>query len=753
VSIQPPIVVPGPAGQPPPWAARLGVAPLVVSAPPLPDSLRDQTPEAPCALLDGTHPAAVRLARRVHELDPPLQLVIVAPAAEHARLHREVILAPGAGEIWIVEPAEVDPELVQRAASVTRQRRQYRSTRNRLQHDLTAIEPNATRRAVVSDAYLAALLSVLPNPVLSIDEGGTVLSWSAAAEQVLGRPRADALGAPLSRVLAVVPPSDLDRLLADPGTSPRGELRFRRDAGDLGTALVSVVPVEAAGHRVRAVFLQDVTEERRIQAEREAQAEELQNQAAQLEEAQVELEMANDELQRTNAALAVRTREAEQARSAAEHSRREAETANLAKSQFLATMSHEIRTPINAIIGYTDLLEMGISGPVTEGQRAQHARVRASSEHLLGLINDVLDLAKVEAGHMLVERDRLRVADSVAAAVSLVEPQAAQRRLALEVHCGSAPGPAYIGDADRVRQILANLLSNAIKFTEPGGRVSIACGNAPGPDAPPAAPAGGPWSWVAVTDTGIGIPAEQLQRVFRPFEQAERGHTRTRGGTGLGLSISRELALLMGGDLTVESEPGRGSTFTLWLPSDDVAALPALAGGAAGAGPAHRAVGLYEAGSALLSSTAEVVERFAERLVHDPRVPMAAGLDPSAVRDHTVTLVADMAQTLLTLSGAGEAQERELRDGSEIQRLIADLHGAQRARLGWSETALVREFEILREEIQNAVRRSGLEAATVEGALATLARFVDRVERISILSWRAAVAPRPPDAGPTGQRP
>jgi PAS domain S-box-containing protein len=735
---RPPIVLPDPEAPPPPWAAGLGVVPLVVPASPLPDSLRDQVVGAPCALLDGTRPAAVRLARRVHELDPALQLVVVAPAAEHPRLQREVILAPGAGEIWIVEPSEVGPELVRRAASVTRQRREYRSTRARLQRELAAVEPNATRRAIVSDAYLAALLAVLPDPVFSIDDDGIVLSWSPAAERVLGRPGAEAVGATLSRVLSVDPSGDLDRLLADPDTPSRGELRFRRAAGDLGTALVSVLPVEAAGHRVRAVVLQDVTEERRSRVEREAQAEALQSQAAKLEAAQAGLERANGELQRANAELAARTGEAEQARSAAEHSRREAEAANLAKSQFLATMSHEIRTPINAILGYTDLLQMGIAGPVNEGQRAQLARVRASSEHLLHLINDVLDLAKVEAGHMLVERERHRAADSVAAAVTLVMPQAVRRQLDLRAHCGEEPGPSYVGDEDRVRQILVNLLSNAVKFTEPGGRVDVACGSAPAPDAPPDAPAGGAWTWVTVTDTGIGIPPEQLQRVFRPFEQAERGHTRTRGGTGLGLSISRELALLMGGDLTVQSEPGRGSAFTLWLPGDDTAVLAALPGGGAVVEPTRRAIALREAGLALLSADAEVVDRFAERLVRDPRVPMASDLDDSAIRDHTVTLVADMAQTLLTLSGAGATQERELRDGSEIQRVIADLHGAQRARLGWTETALVREFEILGEEIQAAVRRSTPDAT---GALATLARFVDRIERISLLTWRSALRP------------
>ncbi|HEX8319113.1 sensor histidine kinase [Longimicrobium sp.] len=286
--------------------------------------------------------------------------------------------------------------------------------------------------------------------------------------------------------------------------------------------------------------------------EAEALATELQAHAEQLQDQAVELEVLNDE-------LAVRAEEAERARA-------EADEANRAKSSFLANMSHELRTPINAVIGYAQLLTMGVTGPVTPEQQAQLERIRASSAHLLTLINDILDVAKVEAGHMTVEHTREPVADVVAEAVALVGLQAEAGTLALHDECGGSPA-SYVGDRARVRQIIVNLLSNAVKFTTAGGRVTIRCGTTGRPDTDAELTGAGPWTYLAVEDTGIGIPPDQLPRIFQPFIQAEEGHTRTRGGTGLGLTISRQLARLMGGDLTATSSEGQGSRFVLWLPA------------------------------------------------------------------------------------------------------------------------------------------------------------------------------------------
>ena len=258
----------------------------------------------------------------------------------------------------------------------------------------------------------------------------------------------------------------------------------------------------------------------------------------------------------------------------AERARVEAEEASRAKSGFLANMSHEIRTPINAIVGYTDLIEMGIAGPLTERQRSQLERIRLSSQHLLGLINEILDFAKVESGQMTARFEAVPVAEVVLAALALVQPQAAKGGLDVENRVAGDCAFSFRGDLDRVRQILVNLLSNAVKFTESGGRVVVECGVSQVPLAGARLAGDGPWTYVRVRDTGSGVPTAQAESIFEPFVQGETGHTRTKGGTGLGLAISRQLARLMEGDITLESEPGLGSAFTLWLPASGLVIPP-----------------------------------------------------------------------------------------------------------------------------------------------------------------------------------
>ncbi|HEX6631218.1 MAG TPA: ATP-binding protein, partial [Gemmatimonadaceae bacterium] len=262
------------------------------------------------------------------------------------------------------------------------------------------------------------------------------------------------------------------------------------------------------------------------------------------------------------------------ARADAEAARRTAEVANRAKSDFLAVMSHEIRTPINAILGYTELLELGLSGPLTPEQQAQLARLRASGRHLLGLVDEILDLAKIEAGQLAVSRSTVRVAETVEAALALVRPQAAARQITLSTRPDAPADAAYVGDPQRAQQVLVNLLSNAVKFTEPGGRVTVGWNHEAGAAVAGAPATTGVWSCIEVEDTGIGIAADQQQAIFEAFMQADQGRTRTRGGTGLGLAISRHLARLMGGELGVRSQLGEGSCFTLRLPA---AAVPSAA--------------------------------------------------------------------------------------------------------------------------------------------------------------------------------
>jgi len=250
--------------------------------------------------------------------------------------------------------------------------------------------------------------------------------------------------------------------------------------------------------------------------------------------------------------------------------RLEAEAASNAKSDFLAKMSHEIRTPINAMMGYAELLEMGISGPVTDGQAKQLARIRASGEHLTSLVNEMLDLAKIEAGRMAVDPISAITGDVAEAALAAIRPQATAKGVELSSTPAGNPRAGYIGDPQRVQQILINLLSNAVKFTAAGGSVVVKCNNhfGRGPGTPDADVE---WACISVEDTGAGIAREDLERIFQPFMQVENGYTRAHGGTGLGLTISRSLAQIMGGDITVESVLGRGSRFTVWLPAPNFA--------------------------------------------------------------------------------------------------------------------------------------------------------------------------------------
>ncbi len=250
--------------------------------------------------------------------------------------------------------------------------------------------------------------------------------------------------------------------------------------------------------------------------------------------------------------------EAEEARQRAEAARREAELANSVKAQFLATMSHELRTPLNAIGGYTQLLEMGVHGPVTSAQSEALARVQRSQQHLLGLINSVLNYAKLEAGKITYELTRVPAPEIVRAVEALVAPQARAKGVRLSVEEPATPLPAAAlmvrADLEKARQVVLNLLSNAVKFTASGGHVTVAFAREDG------------MATIAVRDTGRGIPADQLPRVFDPFVQVGRRLTSEDEGTGLGLAISRDLARGMGGDLTAESEEGVGSTFRFTLP-------------------------------------------------------------------------------------------------------------------------------------------------------------------------------------------
>lgn len=245
--------------------------------------------------------------------------------------------------------------------------------------------------------------------------------------------------------------------------------------------------------------------------------------------------------------VAERTRELARAKEAAE-------SADRLKSAFLATMSHELRTPLNSIIGFSGILLQGLAGPLNDEQRRQLGMVSDSSEHLLALINDVLDISKIEAGQLTLADGPFDMKAILEKVARTVRPLAEKKNLALEVGISRDVGSAR-GDPRRVEQVLLNLLSNAIKFTEKG-HIRLECSRQEDR------------FLIRVQDTGIGIRKEDLDKLFKPFSQVDTGLTRQYEGTGLGLSISKKLVDMMGGTIRVESEPGRGSSFSVELPID-----------------------------------------------------------------------------------------------------------------------------------------------------------------------------------------
>jgi len=282
---------------------------------------------------------------------------------------------------------------------------------------------------------------------------------------------------------------------------------------------------------------------------------------------------AEQDLMRTKEALEARTealaislaateaslQERDRARIDAEAARRAAQDASEAKGRFVNMISHELRTPLGAIGGYAILLEEGIQGPLSEGQREYIGRILHNQRHLVRLVDELLDLAKIESGQFPLRLSAVSVHRVLASVEAMIDPQIRAKQLRMDV-LPCEESVFLHGDEERVQQIVLNLLSNAVKFTPAGGVVKVtACPRGEVID-------------VQVQDTGVGIPADKLDAVFAPFFQIDQSHTATRTGTGLGLAISRELARAMGGDLSVASELGMGSTFTLSLPRTAAAA-------------------------------------------------------------------------------------------------------------------------------------------------------------------------------------
>jgi len=432
------------------------------------------------------------------------------------------------------------------------------------------------------------LLDTLPCGVVSFGDDGIVQYANDTLARALGHTPEELRGRHVESLMTVSGrifyQTHLFPMLRLHGRADEIFLLLRKkDGGDVG-ALVNARRRERDGVTINDCVLMEVHERRKYEDEllrsrREAeganaalrartkeveaanamlteQAAELARQANLLLDQTSELEVQSEELQALNDELMDRAEEIEQARTVAEE-------ANRAKSQFLATMSHELRTPLNAIGGYVQLLDLGIHGPVTDEQRSTLDRISRSQRRLLHLINDLLNLARIEAGRVDYRLTPVLVSELVAGVLPMIEPQMAAASLTLSVHVLS--GLRVLADRDKAEQILINLLTNALKFTPPDGTVRVESTT----DEVSAR------ALLHVTDSGIGIRSEKLESVFEPFVQLRE---RESEGTGLGLAISRDLARGMGGDLVAASEPGAGSTFTFSLaiapPDSGSAATP-----------------------------------------------------------------------------------------------------------------------------------------------------------------------------------
>ena len=412
--------------------------------------------------------------------------------------------------------------------------------------DLGSRPPKPPRQT--DDLHRLLIDRVEDYAIFALDPGGYILSWNTWAERLKGYKASEIIGRhfsifyPVEALAEDKPGRELLEAIATGRAEDEG-WRLRKDGTRFWASVLITALRDESGELVGfGKVTRDLTERRAAQQRSLDSAREI---AAQ-QTARALAEGRTQEMQALARQLKEQTKQLElQNRAAA--------VANRAKSEFLAAMSHELRTPLNAIGGYTQLLQMGIAGPVTPEQEKQLDRIQRSQQHLLGVINDILNFSRIEAGQVDYRIEPVPICDVVESVVTMITPQVEEKQVSLTM-ARHEPSLVAMADVRKVEQIILNLLSNAVKFTPRGGSISLSCAEE------------GDVLALRVSDTGIGIPKTQLADIFAPFVQVGRSLATPKEGTGLGLAISRDLAQGMNGALTVESDEGEGSVFTLRLP-------------------------------------------------------------------------------------------------------------------------------------------------------------------------------------------